>query len=85
MNLSNKKLKEEDVKDILESVGFELNHGSIYWSYDQEIEVEVKLSGNKLCNLIHWINNFYIGYARESGKLAGRNEVRQDIKKILGI
>ena len=85
MKLSEKILTEENVKDILYEVEFEHIEGSIFWSCDYEEEVEIKLPGNKLSNLIRWIYNYYTKKAGEYGEIRGKSELRQNIKSLLGI
>ncbi len=85
MKLSDKKLTEDDVKDILIHNAFEYIEDNKYWSHAYEVEVKVSLSGNTLSHLIDWICKFYAENERHIGQSYGKSKVIHEIKKILEI
>jgi hypothetical protein len=85
MKLSDRKITEDDVKDILLNSGFAHVRDNVFWSIDFETNITVALNGNTLTHLICWIYKFYAKEEREWGKIYGENNIKIGIKTLLGI
>lgn len=78
------KITQEEVIDILGVVGLEANENEpMFYCYDSDKYVDVKIKGNKLEHLVCFIKSYYYDMGYNYGIRNGERNKMQEIKKVL--
>ena len=81
---STDKINEKIVSELLDSIGIKRINKNLFVDINGK-SINIKLSGNKLRDLLNWIQDYYYERGYDCGKDWGKLEQLDELKKVLKI